>query len=335
MATTINAVTALGFASILLLLLLPPVLFANYVEARHATTLIVSTRDHFLLFSGNLYRAGGYTDVGYDGPSAFPSCTNNREIVVYVHGWNTDEEYDEVHSNIEIPSAVTQFNIVKQALWSVGYTQQPVIGFSWDSDAPLWNTAKKIADKNGLKLAKFILDFKSRCENAEIRLVGHSLGARVILNALDRLHNDPRLAPWNAVERNYRVASVHLLGAAVNPEAVSMTQGFGIPIRDEVDQFHNKFSLQDDVLETAYRTTEGRIALGEGGAQGMASGLRDIYHQQEVSSQISRDIDGDRINDYANLGDDHMGYAGVVNKNSGQVTSDGVMNLLVTEWRGS
>src|SRR5918996_1638499 len=109
MTTTINAVTALGFASILLLLLLPSVLFVDYVEARHASTLIVSTRDHFLRFSGNLYRAGGYTDVGYDGPSVFPSCTSNREIVVYVHGWNTDEEYNEVHSNVEIPSAVTQF----------------------------------------------------------------------------------------------------------------------------------------------------------------------------------------------------------------------------------
>jgi hypothetical protein len=28
-----------------------------------------------------------------------------------------------------------------------------------------------------------------------------------------------------------------------------------------------------------------------------------------------------------------MVYAGVVNQNTGRVTSDGVMNLLVSEWR--
>ena len=155
----------------------------------------------------------------------------------------------------------------------------------------------------------------------------------VILNALDRLHYDSRLQPWNDVERDYRVDSLHLLGAAVNPEDISLTQGFGNAIRYEIDEFHNKYSIQDNTLEGAYRNTEGRIALGEEGARGWASGLQDIYHEQEVSSQISRDVDGDGINDKENLGDNHMGYAGVVNQDNGQVTSDGVMNLLVNEWR--
>ena len=111
---------------------------------------------------------------------------------MYVHGWNADEE-----------SALSQFNIVKESLESVGY-RQPVIGFSWDSDTFLWwdpqswsdgwPVAKDIAQQNGLKLGKFLLDFKTNCEDAKIRLVGHSLGAQVILSALDRLHNDPQLA---------------------------------------------------------------------------------------------------------------------------------------------
>ncbi|MDF2736268.1 MAG: hypothetical protein K0S93_124 [Nitrososphaeraceae archaeon] len=91
---------------------------------------------------------------------------------------------------------------------------------------------KRNSTKNGLKLAKFILDLKKFCSDADIHLVGHSLGASVILNALDRLHNDPRLQLWNAEERDYRVDSVHLLGAAVNPEAISITQGFGNSIRN-------------------------------------------------------------------------------------------------------
>ena len=77
--------------------------------------------------------------------------------------------------------------------------------------------AKDIAQQNGLKLGKFLLDFKTYCEDAKIRLVGHSLGAQVILSALDRLHNDPQLALWNDIDRNYKIASVDLLGATVNP----------------------------------------------------------------------------------------------------------------------
>jgi hypothetical protein len=70
------------------------------------------------------------------------------------------------------------------------------------------------------------------------------------------------------------------------------------------------------------------------GAQGWQSGLQGIYHQEEISIEIPpRDLDGDRVDDKVNFGDDHMGYAGVVNQNTGRVTSDGVMNLLINEWR--
>jgi pimeloyl-ACP methyl ester carboxylesterase len=333
-------VSFLSFSILILLSLLPSLLFVNNIEATSSSTplTIVSTRDHFGLSSGNLLP--GYSEISYD-PSlseVAPSCTIDREIVIYVHGWNADEQ-----------SAIDQFNTVKASLDSLGY-RQPIIGFSWDSNTintgwnwfdwwdawdwtDDWEVGKEIAQKNGLKLAKFILDLKRFCADVDIHLVGHSLGASVILNALDRLHNDPRLQPWNVEERDYRVNSVHLLGAAVNPEAISITQGFGNSIRNEIDEFHNKYSIQDDTLEGAYRNTEGRIALGEEGARGWASGLQGIYHQQEVSIELSRDVDGDGINDKENFGDNHMGYAGVVNQNTGRVTSDGVMNLLVSEWR--
>ena len=174
---------------------------------------------------------------------------------------------------------------------------------------------------------------KRSCANADIHLVGHSLGASVILNALDRLHNDHRLQSWNSDGRNYKVDSVHLLGAAVSPASISMTHGVGFAIINEVNEFHNKYSIQDDTLETAYLNTEGHRALGEEGARGWQSGLQDIYHEQDVSIELSHDIDGDGINDKENLGDNHMGYAGVVNQNTEAVTSDGVMDLLVNEWR--
>jgi pimeloyl-ACP methyl ester carboxylesterase len=332
----------LAFSILILLLVLPSLLFTNsIVEATPSTTpslSIVSTRGDFGLSSGDLLFR--HSPTSYDPPisEVAPICTPDREIVIYVHGWNADEQ-----------DALDQFNIVQASLDSLGY-RQPIIGFSWDSNTIFtgfnpfnwfdafdwtddWQTAKEIAQKNGLKLGKFILDLKRSCANADIHLVGHSLGASVILNALDRLHNDPRLNLWNANVRNYKVDSVHLLGAAVSPASISITNGFGFAIINEVDEFHNKYSIQDDTLETAYLSTERHRALGEEGARGWQSGLQDIYQEQEVSIELSRDGDGDGINEKDNFGDDHMGYAGVVNQNTGQVKSDGVMNLLVNEWR--
>lgn len=312
---------------------------------------IVSTRGHFDLSSGILLF--GHTETDYR-PLNIPGLQVGNcppEIVVYVHGWNADEE-----------SAIRQLNVVMNSLEShdIDYSH-PVIGFSWDSDTSeslnlwdlwdfwdvsglgelrdtleAWDNGKDIATQNGLKLGKFVLDFKTECEHTKVRLLGHSLGARVILNALGGLFNEPELALWNAADRNYKVESVHLLGAAVNPKDISITRGFGIPIREEVNQFHNKFSLQDDVLEQNYRNAESpNIALGEEGAQNMASGLGNKYHELDVSREISRDSDGDGRNNYLHLGDDHMGYAGVVNRNNGELTSNGAMDLVVEDWRNN
>jgi esterase/lipase superfamily enzyme len=47
-------------------------------------------------------------------------------------------------------------------------------------------------------------------------LIGHSLGARVVLNALQSLHNNQE---WR--NEKFKVTSVHLLGGAVDNEEVS------------------------------------------------------------------------------------------------------------------
>ena len=108
-------------------------------------------------------------------------------------------------------------------------------------------------------------------------------------------------------------------------------------IWDEVsqNQFHNKFSPQDDILETLYRDTERHIARGENGAENLLPELSSYYREEDVSNQISRDVDRDGIDrdDKPNLGDDHMGYAGVVNNNNGQLTSNGTMELVARDWR--
>jgi esterase/lipase superfamily enzyme len=249
----------LVFALLLTLAVIASSPFLNIVEANHNTTPIISTRNHFEPYFGNLnYFAHSRTD--YDIISDIPHCSPSRELVIYVHGWDNDKE-----------EAIDKFNIVKKSLSSLGFTQ-PMIGFIWDSDIN-WYAAKNAATQNGDKLAQFVLHYKEECPNAEIRLVGHSLGTRIILNTLDSLYNNQL---WT--ERGYKITSVHVMGAAVNPAELSVSSlYFGRPIENVTLSFGNKFSPEDDVLEEVYYEIENHRALGEAGAENMGIYLPSNY----------------------------------------------------------
>ena len=120
-----------------------------------------------------------------------------------VHGWAINE--------VELKERLDR---VKMSLENNTYTNISLVGFSWRSDTP-WIGAKLIAKENGPNLADFILGLKKMCKEAakdvKIRLVGHSLGARVILSSLDSLNKNP---VWKI--KGFKIESVHLLGSAVD-----------------------------------------------------------------------------------------------------------------------
>jgi hypothetical protein len=293
-----------------LLTLLPYFLFTN-VLATHETTPVVSTDCYGYYF----YRyCSSYTTTEDVPGLQVGQCRD--EVSVYVHGWSESRE-----------SAIDKFNIVKVALGDNNY-REPVVGFHWTSNVN-WYYAKVYADLSGERLAEFIRDLKIACEDIQLRLIGHSLGAQVILNALDHLRND---SLWN--NRGYTISSVHLLGAAVDDEEISARSSFGIAIQNEVEEFHNKFNPQDDILERIYRNVEHDIALGENGADRNVL-WPSTYQQEDVSDEISRDSDGDGVedDDEVNCGDNHNGYIGVVNAN-GLLTDDGAMDEVVSDWTG-
>jgi hypothetical protein len=97
------------------------------------------------------------------------------------------------------------------------------------------------------------------------------------------------------------------------------------------DEFHNKFSPQDYMLENDYFTLHGHHALGEVGAENNGISLSSNYDEEDVTNEISRDIDGDGDYDRDNLGDHHSGYIGIVR--NGIVTSNGAMDTLVNDWQ--
>lgn len=121
-------------------------------------------------------------------------------------------------------------------------------------------------------------------EEVKIRLISHSLGARVVLSALDSLNKNQT---WNNT-----IASVHLMAAAVDDEEVSMypkdilndltnwgspKSDYGKAIQEEVIEFDNLFNAKDNVLEPnftnpfypsqIYPSFEADRALGQGGYQ--------------------------------------------------------------------
>ncbi len=169
------------------------------------------------------------------------------EIAIFVHGWGNDEF-----------KAKERLDRVKMSLENNSYSI-PLIGLSWPSDTS-WPAAKLIAKENGPKLANFIIDYVDTCKHQYkkdtiVRLISHSLGARVLLSTLDYLNTN---STWN--NNGYKIESVHLLGAAVDNEEVSknpldidgnstLKHAFGKAIQDEVIRFYNLFSPEDNMLQ--------------------------------------------------------------------------------------
>jgi hypothetical protein len=218
---------------------------------------IISTRNHFDGFGNLISNKPSYEPF----PFNFESIGCTQEAVIYVHGvWTAKDKDDEVAKKM-FENAPEIFDRARLSLNSVGYVS-PVIGFSWDSDTEIspngWDYAKIIAKKNGPKLAQFILDLQDNCPQTKIRVIAHSLGARVVLTSLDSLNNNQI---WN--NNNFKIASVHLVGAAVDDDEVSkntadvisfdgIKSAYGKAIENTVLKFYNFVNSEDDALEPGY-----------------------------------------------------------------------------------
>lgn len=159
----------------------------------------------------------------YDAEGNVPGVTDNsppEEIVIATHGYTvTDEDFTSRSDGDFLYD-------LEEALDGLGYDYS-YIGFSWDADfttgndSPIDNWANSfqfftedwIAALNGLKLAKFISWIRSEASETNIRLLGHSLGGRVLLHTLNILL-------YHFRERD-AIQSVTLLGAAVPRRSIN------------------------------------------------------------------------------------------------------------------
>ena len=123
----------------------------------------------------------GYDFYDIPGLNGNP-YSNNDELVVYIHGvWTRQIAAKEKIDRTALSLNTNGYNI-------------PVVGFSWDSNTTInpsgWNIAKFIAKQTRPKLAKFISDFKTKYPNNNIRIIAHSLGAKVVESALINFNNE-------------------------------------------------------------------------------------------------------------------------------------------------
>src|SRR5215211_6186107 len=302
--------------------------------------LMVSTRDVFDTKTGNELQDSNtaFEDV----PTLLGLNANNcpGELAIYIHGvWATPEAAKEQTERVFLSLQNLQYNI-------------PIIGYSWNSDTAFsledpslsnkgWNTAKLIANKNGPLLAKFIVGYKEICPNDEIRLIAHSLGSRVTLSALQSLHDN---------DKNDIIESVHLMGAAVDDDQISLNphdcdtnmvpklKCSGEAINSTTRAFFNLYNNADIMLtspiagdtegDNPYKKAEKDKALGGFGKQiGIIPPSN--YHERDVENFIPtsfepdvEDANGDKECDIpfssggftacflSFKGDNHMGYMG-------------------------
>jgi Alpha/beta hydrolase of unknown function (DUF900) len=327
--------------------------------------LITSTRNFFNTDTGDFIEN---IETSLPNASSLLRLDTNEcpnEIAIYVHGvWATKEIAKEQTERIDL--SLNNLN-----------SHIPLIGFSWDSDTPFslvdpstsqqgWDTAKIIANKNGPILAQFIIDYKENCPNSDVRIIAHSLGARVIFSALQSFLNDDQAIVTNDNNTDFKIIkSVHLLGAAVDDEQVSMSQldcisnvpsltCSGKAIESEVEHFYNLFNPQDNMIAptffgtipSVYKFNEDDEALGSFGADNIAN-TPSNYNQTNVVGHIIVDIDanGDGNCDLPILwfgfegctifllGDNHFGYMGYRPFNGQNVYDEGAIDVVVTDWR--
>ena len=279
---------------------------------------VISTRGHCA--DGEL--AAGHTPYDYTIEGELsgldPDDPEPYDLLVVIHGFNNSPE-----------KATYKFDLARESLHRNGYNGV-LAGFSWDADtqhdpagATGFNTARRQAELNGPKLARFLLDYRERHSTTRLHLVGYSLGAVVALECLKALEEDPQLD----LDR-FRVTSVNLLGAAVENEDVELGERYGRAIQLKARRCVNYYSPEDDALTKFYPVQALDRALGAVDIE-HPENQPDNYESVDATAElVTFDAAGAEVP--ADLGDNHSGYLGSRDE-AGHLRDDGVLDLVVRD----
>ena len=232
----------------------------------------ISTRGFYDLKTGKTLK-----NISYDiyPKTSFEKISQKSEIVIMIHGLRNNKS-----------GALAKYVIAEKRLKTLNY-KYDVVGYSYDSNTAgvqYKSTALSalkvgviIAKKNGKNLSKFIKDLKSKNPSIKIRLMGHSLGAQVILSAVESLAKNS--------ENNGIIESVHLFGASIPANSLS-PKIHGNKFQKIVNKkIMNYYSPYDDVLKAAHDEKWVDSPIGYRGALGTTCKK---YHQKQVRPQNHR-----------------------------------------------
>ena len=188
---------------------------------------------------------------------SFDALVGAKEITIMIHGLRNNA-----------PGALTKFVIAKKRLAYLGY-KNPVVGYSYDSNTTgaqyisyalhALHIGLIIAGKNGRNLAKFVTDFKQKSPETKIRLMGHSLGAHVILSMIDNLAR-------NAKNKGI-IEAVYFFGGSIPSDALNSKNGSHAQ-RIVATKIKNYYSPDDEVLRLADNWNWVNTPIGYRGARG-------------------------------------------------------------------
>ena len=188
---------------------------------------------------------------------SFDALVGTKEITIMIHGLRNNA-----------PGALTKFVTAKKRLAYLGY-KNPVVGYSYDSNTTgaqyisyalhALHIGLIIAGKNGRNLAKFVTDFKQKSPETKIRLMGHSLGAHVILSMIDNLAR-------NAKNKGI-IEAVYFFGGSIPSDALNPRNGSHAQ-RIVATKIKNYYSPDDEVLRLADNWNWVNTPIGYRGARG-------------------------------------------------------------------
>ena len=232
----------------------------------------ISTRGFYDLKTGKTLK-----NISYDiyPKTSFEKISQKSEIVIMIHGLRNNKS-----------GALAKYVIAEKRLKTLNY-KYDVVGYSYDSNTAgvqykstalsALKVGVTIAKKNGKNLSKFIKDLKSKNPSIKIRLMGHSLGAQVILSTVESLAKNS--------ENNGIIESAHLFGASIPANSLS-PKIHGNKFQKIVNKkIMNYYSPYDDVLKAAHDEKWVDSPIGYRGALGTTCKK---YHQKQVRPQNHR-----------------------------------------------
>ena len=187
----------------------------------------------------------------------FDTLVGTKEITIMIHGLRNNTS-----------GALTKFVIAKRKLVQLGY-KNSIIGYSYDSNTTgaqyilhalhALHIGVIIANKNGRNLAKFVTDFKQKSPETKIRLMGHSLGAHVILSMIKNLAKNTR--------NKGIIEAVYLFGGSIPSDALSVKNASYVQ-KIVCAKIRNYYSPYDEVLRTVDDWNWADTPIGYKGAYG-------------------------------------------------------------------